>query len=357
MEFCHQHQIALLTMDSEEYPELLRSVYAPPVLLTAKGNIELLKSPLMLSVVGTRNPSLYTLDVENAVIEELSKLGFVIVSGFAKGVDAAAHSAALRYGSSTVAVLGCGVNVNYPRENVRLREEMLSTGRGLFLSEYLPGTEPLPANFPRRNRILSGLSHATAVMEAADRSGSLITANLACDQGRSLLCVPPGNLFDRRYAGVIPFLRDGAIPLMSYQDVLMVYYTHLPHAVSVLEEKIRESETLIYKEKEEEKAAAEQRASVSKPVSAPESPLPSPEQHAPQKPEPAAEMTAEPESEEGKQIVRYLRENGETYADDIADALDMDLSALLSDLTVLELDGYVQTLFGKRYRAAEAMSV
>ena len=352
--YCRQHAITLMPIDSRRYPDMLRSIYAPPILLTAQGNTDLLDEPLCVSFVGTRNPSDYTLRLEDQIVQELCQRRFVIVSGFAKGVDSAAHTAALRYGGGTIAVLGCGVNVNYPRENARLREEMLSSGRGLFLSEYLPGVQPLPANFPRRNRILSGLSDATAVMEAAERSGSLITAKCACEQGRFLLCVPPADLFDRRYAGVIPLLRDGAILLMSYQDILMVYYTQHPQHIPVLDDGVQDSERLVFRlddepsgqpagagRKKQEKAAAEQQTVLPGfPTAAP----------------PVTEQAdaPEPESEAGQRIVLFLREHGETYADDIAAALDMDLSELLSELTVLELDGFVQTLFGKRYRAAEA---
>ena len=370
--YCNQHQITLLAVDSDGYPDQLRAIYAPPVLLTMQGNAALLNNPLSLAVVGTRNPSPYTHKVVNSLLTELSHRGFVIVSGFAKGVDAAAHSAALSEGGGTIGVLGCGVNVNYPRENAALREEMLSSGKGLLLSEYLPGVQPVPANFPRRNRILSGLAHATAVMEAAARSGSLITANCACEQGRYLLCVPPADLFDLRYAGVIPLLRDGAIPLMSYQDVLMLYYLQYPQYIRMPEDGIRDSERLVFQDQQTPAAGQSKRkrkagTSVSaepeaEPLFQPELLKTEPDAHADA---PAAADQTEtagtaeamlPESEEGQQIVRYLREHGETYADDIASALDMDLSVLLGELTVLELDGFVETLFGKRYRAADTVT-
>ena len=351
--YCKKNRIALLPFDDEEqYPPMLREIANPPILLTAQGNPDLLYEPLCVSIVGTRVPSDYTLAVEDQMVNGLCRSGFVIVSGFAKGVDSAAHTAALRYGGRTIAVLGCGVNVNYPRENAKLREEMLSSGRGLFISEYLPGVQPIPANFPRRNRILSGLSRATAVMEAAERSGSLITAECASKQGRFLFCVPPADLFDRRYSGLVTLMRDGAIPLMSYQDILMVYYTHCPQNISVLGDGMRDSERLVFRLDEEPDALPES--------DAPEQPAEKPVLPAyvqDEQEQPAQEQTSElpmPETEEGRRIVRFLREQGETYADDIAAALDMDLSELLSELTVLELDGFVQTLFGKRYRAAEA---
>lgn len=341
--FCRSHEIALLPINSMEYPSVLRNIATPPVLLTAKGNLELLAHPMSLAVVGTRRPSPYTERVTNHIVGELSSRGFVIVSGFAKGVDGIAHTAALDHGGATVAVLGCGINVNYPREHQALRDRMLSSGKGLLLSEYLPGTQPFPANFPRRNRILSGLCEATAVMEAAMRSGSLSTAQYAVDQGRYLYCVPPADIFDPRYAGVISLLRDGAFPLMSYEDVLMSYYSRYPQYMQ--QSDLRDSERLVFSETGDGSAEI----SAPKPAAEPERPAPEPVQTA----QPVSQKDEKPlpEDETGRAIVQYLRECGDTYADDIAAALDMDLSTLLSELTLLELDGFVETLFGKHYRA------
>lgn len=352
--FCRNHNIALLPIESAVYPRMLRSIGTPPVLLTAAGNLELLKNPLSLSVVGTRHPSPYTEKVTAAIVGALAKQQFTIVSGFAKGVDAIAQTAALDSGGTTVAVLGCGINVNYPRENQVLRERMLSEERGLFISEYMPGTQPFPANFPRRNRILSGLGYATAVMEAAARSGSLVTAQCAIDQGRYLYCVPPADLFDQRYAGVIPLLRDGAIPLMSHEDILMSYYSHMPQYMTMQEDGVRPSERLVFAE--ERQSEVSQTESLMQPAGtfqdevrrAAQSYLA--EKTAETKPAPDAALPL-PDSESGRAIVQYLRDSGDAYADDIAAALDMDLSALLSELTVLELDGFVESLFGKQYRA------
>ena len=340
--YCRSHDIALLTIDSEAYPSVLRNIGTPPVLLTAKGNLGLLDQPMSLAVVGTRHPSPYSERVTQYIVGELSRRGFVIVSGFAKGIDGIAHTAALDNGGATVAVLGCGINVNYPREHQVLRERMLSGGNGLLVSEYLPGTQPFPANFPRRNRILSGLCPATAVMEAAERSGSLSTAQFAADQGRTLYCVPPADIFDPRYRGAVSLLRDGAYPLMSYEDVLQSLYSRYPQYMRQPDD-IRDSERLVYAES----LLSDQ------PVRRVSS-----EKHAP---EPDTDTTAQtvrqtderplPDSETGCLIVQYLRECGDTYADDIAAALDLDLSTLLSELTLLELDGFVETLFGKHYRA------
>lgn len=354
--FCKSHGIELIPIDSEDYPPLLRDIGAPPVLLTAQGNTELLKKPLSLSVVGTRHPSPYTERVTNAMISALcSQNDFVIVSGFAKGVDACAHTAALDAGGSTVAVLGCGLNVNYPRENQQLRERILTGGHGLMISEYMPGTQPFPANFPKRNRILSGLGYATAVMEAAARSGSLVTAQCAADQGRYLYCVPPADLFDPRYAGVMPLLRDGAFPLMSHEDILMSYYSHYPQYLVMQETGVKPSERLVFSE-ENMSAESPDAASLIRPTgSFREEVQRAAHEYLEEKQQPEPQSTDDdrplPEDAEAAAVVRYLRAHGDTYADDIAAALDMDLSALLSTLTELELDGFAESLFGKQYRA------
>ena len=148
--YCKNHGIALLTMDAPDYPQMLLDLAVPPVLLTAQGDLSLLNAPMSVSVVGTRRPAPYTERVTTTILKNLLQNPFVIVSGFAKGVDALAHQTALDCGGKTVAVLGCGINVNYPREHAVLRERMFSSGNGLFLSEYLPGTQPFPANFMKR---------------------------------------------------------------------------------------------------------------------------------------------------------------------------------------------------------------
>ena len=354
--FCKTHGIALLPVDSEDYPPLLRNIGAPPVLLTAQGDTELLKKPLSLSVVGTRHPSPYTERVTHTMISGLcTNNDFVIVSGFAKGVDAVAHTAALDAGGSTVAVLGCGLNVNYPRENQALRERILTGGHGVMVSEYMPGTQPFPANFPKRNRILSGLGYATAVMEAAARSGSLVTAQCAADQGRYLYCVPPADLFDPRYAGVIPLLRDGAIPLMSHEDILMSYYSHYPQYLVMQENGVKPSERLVFSEEAAADAKPDASALISPTGSFREEVQKAAQDYLAERKAPEVPAKDDdrplPEDEEGQAIVAFLRKNGDTYADDIAAALDLDLSALLSALTMLELDGFVESLFGKQYRA------
>lgn len=375
---CISGGIQLLTCFDPEYPQLLLEISAPPIMLTAQGNLGLLNCNLTLAVVGTRHPSPYSERVVRATVQGLGRNDFVIVSGFAKGIDSAAHVAALDAGYGTIAVLGCGINVDYPKDNSRLRERMLTSGRGLLLSEYLPGERPNPANFPKRNRILSGIAQATAVIEAAYGSGSLLTAECAADQGRCVLCVPPADLFDKRYRGVFSLLRNGALPLLSSNDVLAIYFDGYGERLRLAQTAAYPTAKAVYEEEqpEKKKTAAKLRALEDDPFYGGRMQTPSfaedeeeqmllpepedlpPPDRAPQTPQaeksaPQNTRTDLPDSEAGAEIVRFLREHGGTDADTLAEVLDIDLSTLLSTLTLLELEGFVTSLFGKQYYPAE----
>ncbi len=200
-----------------EFPPRLRSIHDPPPGLFLRGGAaaELLARP-SVAVVGARSCSPYGSGVATALGRELAAAGVVVVSGLARGVDAAAHRGALATGS-TVAVLGCGIDRDYPRAHAALASEI--AGTGLVVSEYPPGVEPAPWRFPARNRIVSGLTLATVVVEARERSGALITADLALDEGREVLAVP-GEITSLLSRGTNALLRLGATPVTCAADVL-----------------------------------------------------------------------------------------------------------------------------------------
>lgn len=208
--------VRVVTAFDEGYSKLLSEIADPPFLLFAMGRLEKLRLPAV-AIVGSRNATRYGRDVAARLARELSHAGVTIVSGFARGVDAAAHEAAREGPGGTVAVLGCGLDVNYPREHARLKAEMSATD--LLLSEFPPGAEPRPQNFPIRNRIIAGLAVGVVVVEASRRSGSLITARLATDFGRDVFAVP-GSVFSETSAGTHELLRDGAILCRGSEDVL-----------------------------------------------------------------------------------------------------------------------------------------
>ena len=185
---CAKGDIFLLTMQDALYPDRLRNIYDPPVLLYGRGRMPLFDEEAAVSMVGTRTCTPYGISSAGELGYQLAKEGAVVVSGLARGIDGASHRGALRAGGFTAAVLGGGVDVVYPAENRRLYEDIAATG--VLLSEYPPGTEPMGSHFPVRNRILSGLSLAVLVVEAPERSGALITANTALEQGRDVFAVP-----------------------------------------------------------------------------------------------------------------------------------------------------------------------
>lgn len=212
----------LVFRGADAYPRALNDVPDAPPMLWVKGNITLLQRPV-LSLVGARNASSLGMRMSRFLATELGEAGFVICSGLARGIDAAAHSAAL--GTGTIAVLGGGIDIPYPAENTQLMKSIADTG--LLVSEQPIGTQPMARHFPMRNRIISGLSQALIVIEAAAKSGSLITARNALDQGRDVYAVP-GHPFDARASGCNMLIRDGALLVRKAQDVIDALCPELP---------------------------------------------------------------------------------------------------------------------------------
>lgn len=207
----------IVGIDSDEYPPMLRSVPDAPMVLYRIG--EAAAAPTSVAVVGSRAPTGAGADFARALSADLAASGWTVVSGLARGIDAAAHEGALKGGGRTIAVLGCGLDVVYPAGTARLRDRIAASGA--VLSEYPPGTPPIPGNFPARNRLISGLSRGVVVVEAASRSGALITARCALDQGREVMAVPGSPLFPHT-EGSNRLLRDGAALVTGAADVLEV---------------------------------------------------------------------------------------------------------------------------------------
>jgi DNA processing protein len=211
-----RHQAELVPIADPRYPEALREIFDPPLLLFARGRLELLQKT-SLAVVGTRRPSPYGVAATERLTAELAGAGMVITSGMARGIDTAAHRAALQAGGDTIAVFGSGLDHVYPAENRRLAEEIAA--KGLLLSEYPMGTPGHPQNFPVRNRIISGLSIGVMVVEGAQYSGSAITATLAMEQGREVFAVP-GNITSRMSWAPNLLIKQGAKLVQTAEDVL-----------------------------------------------------------------------------------------------------------------------------------------
>jgi DNA processing protein len=207
---------SFLTPEDEAYPERLREIYDPPAVLWIRGNAELLARP-GVAVVGTRQPSPYGSGMAEMLSRDLANRRLTILSGMARGVDTAAHKGALDAGGKTVAVWGTGIDVIYPKENKKLAERIVESG-GTIVSEYPMGTFPAPQNFPIRNRILSGMSVGVLVIEAAEYSGTRITARCAMEQNRDVYAVP-GNVTNKNAWGPNTLIKQGAKLTATWEDV------------------------------------------------------------------------------------------------------------------------------------------
>lgn len=340
---CEKLRLSILWYGDEAYPPQLLSIVNPPVLLFYQGDSSLLQEHLLLTIVGTRNPSPYSLQVENPICHDLVQMGFVPVTGYAVGIDITANRCALEADKPSIALMGCGLDVAYPQPHANLKYEIAR--RGLILSEFLPGTSPAPSNFPLRNRVLSGLSMGTFVIQAPARSGALITAENAMEQGRDVFCIPPADIFDKRYMGVIKYLRDGAIPVFDSRDIVYEYYTSHAHMIgaSALYDETREkSESSVMTLGESD--------AVQQPSRRKQRP---PEPKIPEETEPDPAIDPMPEEElEGLagEILSLLQRQRVMHMDQIAAELEVSMEELTTTLTELELYGKLERLPGKQFR-------
>lgn len=324
LSYCEKHNIEMICIDDEKYPDLLKHIYDPPVLLFCRGNTDILKSGRNISIVGSRYISDYSLHAAEAVAAAAVSGGRTVVSGFAVGTDIAAHLSAVRNGGKTIAVLGCGIDYNYPEQNIKYKDEIAANG--VIISEYLPKTSAKPAHFPIRNRILSGLSLSTVVIEAARKSGSLNTASHAVNQGRDVWVIPPHDIFDHRYDGNKALLLDGAIPLCSPTDILEEYFGNRLHIP------VKENFTDY--------------------IFLNEHTFPEEKTKAPAKPaEPSVKEKPLPELEGTARIIFDIINNAPfpISADEIAAAAGTDISEALSVITELEIEGIVFSDAGQTY--------
>lgn len=206
-------QCQVISFFDQEYPEKLRQIYQPPLVIFARGDISLLQKKIV-TIVGARAGTVYSRNVIDELVPNLLQEKYVVASGLAMGVDRMAHEATLNNGGKTIAVVGNGLNHYYPRQNQSL--QVAIENRGLVISEYLPDTPPRPFRFPQRNRILAGLSKSVVVTEARENSGSLITANLATQENRDVYAVP-GPITSDLSKGPNKLIESGAIPVIDFK--------------------------------------------------------------------------------------------------------------------------------------------
>ena len=295
----------IIALDDPAYPARLKEIYDPPVVLFVRGSVEVLSSP-GIAMVGTRHPTPYGLGMAERLSKDLAARGLVIISGMARGVDTASHRGAIAAGGKTVAVFGTGIDVIYPKENSRLSEQILSLG-GALISEFPVGTFAAPQNFPIRNRIISGMSAGVLVVEAAEYSGTRITARCALEQNRDVYAVP-SNVTNKGSWGPNTLIKQGAKLVATWEDV----WEELPADVQDKLNSTRDESS---------------------------------------QPENASLFPDDDTSPHERKILRLLKQDESTHIDELVERLEQELSSseIFAALFELELNGKVRQLPGKNF--------
>lgn len=332
LEQCRRKDIRVVCLDDADYPKRLRNISDPPLVLYCKGTLPEFDALPVIGVVGTRKATAYGLSAARRMGSQIARCGGVVVSGMAKGIDSQAMEGALSADGITVGVLGCGPDVVYPASSRKLYADTVRYG--CILSEFPPETEPAKWNFPRRNRIISGLSCGVLVVEAPERSGALITARLAGEQGRDVFVIP-GNIDNSTCAGSNALLRDGAIMAASGWDVLQEYSARFPDRIRKWEEPEDTNPSPLQTQEPAQKQEPQEKTD-KKPI---DNPARGPYSD---RKLPLQTLTAEEHL-----IVDALRP-GERTADEVVAETGLTTGRLLAALTMLELKGLLRRKPGKR---------
>jgi DNA processing protein len=295
----------IISLSDPEYPARLKEIYDPPVVLFVKGSVEVLAQS-GIAMVGTRHPTPYGSGMAERLSTDLAARGLVIISGLARGVDTASHRGAVAAKGKTVAVLGTGIDVMYPKENSRLAEQIVALG-GALITEFPVGTSPTPQNFPIRNRIISGMSAGVLVVEAAEYSGTRITSRCALEQNRDVYAVP-GNVTNKNSWGPNTLIKQGAKLVATWEDVWEELPTDVQVALSSMQN---------------------------------ESPVP----------ETASLFPDEATSPHERKILKLLKADESTHIDQLVELLENEMSSseIFAALFELELNGKVRQLPGKNF--------
>jgi len=344
LEICSRENIHILTIRDAAYPARLKNIPDPPVLLYYKGVLPDLEGSPVIGVVGTRRASVYGLTAARRMGYQIGRCGGIVVSGMAKGIDAEAMSGAMTAGSPVVGVLGCGADIVYPASNRKLFRD--TEDYGCILSEFAPGTPPVSWHFPRRNRIISGLSCGVLVVEAPEKSGALITARQALDQGRDVFVVP-ANIDVPSFEGSNRLMRDGAIPAFSGWDVISEYENLFPDRIhrdtgpAVLPEETLQTgkipaakvaQKVSLPEKKKKTGEDSQKKTIDKAAASPYIDL----------------NDKLPKLSQDERTIAEALRSGERQVDDVIAETGMTTGKLLALLTMLELKGVIRRLPGKR---------
>ena len=334
LEDCAELGYRILTIYDGEYPARLGNISDPPVVLYVRGQLPVLDEEAAVAVVGTRNCTPYGIKAAERIGYELSRHGCLVVSGLARGIDTAAAKGALRAGGRVVGVVGAGLDIVYPPENRQLYDDV--AGIGAIISEYPPGTPAAGEHFPQRNRVLSGISVGVAVVEAPLRSGALITASLALDQGRDVFALP-GNVDSPSCEGSNQLLREGAVFITSGMEIAQEYEALFPDKIQSVRIKVP------LDEKQADKLIGNIKAQI---------------RQKPTKKEIDNDKTVE--YIDLVQLKEHLNDDEfkvissigskTKHVDEIIASCDLGANEVLSALTVLEIGGYIEQIKGKYFR-------
>lgn len=329
---CRKKGYTIITPDSNMYPERLKTLSDMPLVIYGIGDCSVLSDTVSIGVVGTRDASVYGIQTAQKLSYRLAHAGATVVSGGALGIDSEAHAGAMLAKGRTFAFLGCGLSYNYLKENASLRRAI--TRYGAVFSEYQPFTAPSRTTFPIRNRLISGASLGIVVIEAGVKSGSLITANCALEQGKDVFAVP-GDIVRSSFDGTNHLIKNGAKPVFSAEDILSEY-EYLYGDLFDMEKAREPLNTLKYVDYRKPKAEREK----SEKATAPEEP----------RKEPSKPVLDDSVSENAKKVFEVLKDEP-LHIDDIVRATGMKMNIVLSSLTELELMGVAQQMTGKKYRS------
>ncbi len=322
----------IITYNSPEYPDLLRSTDDPPYVLYIKGEKMKWDRLMPVAVVGTRSYNDYGVNAAWAICTGLARAGITIVSGMARGIDSIASAAALKAGCKTIAVLGCGLDIIYPPENAELMERIIK--HGAVISEYPPSTPPVGKHFPRRNRIISGMSRGTLVVQAPQKSGALITAGLALDSGRDVFAVP-GDINSYLSRGTNMLIKQGAKLVESSKDIINEYQAEM--------EMLEKPEMLEFEFEYEPEIKEKKKKSDEKEKQKPKLPVNN---------EKIISIDDERYSrldDDEKSIIEQLIKRN-MHIDDIQRNTNISIEKLTTKLTVLEMQSFIVQMPGKLFR-------
>lgn len=329
LELIQSHQCHIITFEDEAYPPLLKQISDPPLLLYIKRRLPP-QDALSIAIVGSRSPTRYGKTTCHQLSQQLAARGVTIVSGFARGIDTSAHRAALEAGGRTIAVMGNGLSHIYPEENRDLADAILESG-GALISEFPMTVPPMGTNFPLRNRVISGLTYGTLVVEASERSGSLITARLAAEQGREVFAVP-GEIFSKLSQGTHKLINQGATLIHSVDDL----FDGLPQNYVALADLESSSSQRRDSEARSPSTISHPRQLTLENVSQSEAGLDA-------RSTPSAQLTSDEE------VVFSAIDSPTSHIDQIVRAAQLPINRVSSILLTLELKGIVEQLPGKQF--------